>query len=1120
MKKNESLRYHLPDCLFTKYILMMKLAIIVSLFFSFQSFALNGLGQNKINLNIKNSNVESILKKIETQTNYRFVYSEEVIQSTTPVSVYSKNEDLDKVLNKVLAAVSMSYKKGNDNLIIVFKNYNAVLPPVTGHVMNDKGEALVGASVILKGTTTGTVTDADGAFTLNANKGDVLVISAIGFTTQEVTVGNEGTVTVALTAVSGSLDEVVVVGYGTSTKKSLVSSVAQVKTEDFSKLPTSNITQSLAGRAAGLIVQSGSGLNSKASISIRGGGDPLYIIDGIIRSANDFANLNADDIETMSILKDASSTAVYGMSAAYGVVQVTTKAGKNGRPQVNYSVVQTWGQPSFWAKRVSSYESAKIINEARINEGLGAQFTEDQLKQWQQLTDTTGQYVNTDWRKLVLKSWAPTTRHTISMAGGSDFNNYYTSVGYTDMNSLFKSGRYTDDRYNFNLSNTTNIKDIGLKITAQISGFIEKTNDIYTSEGAGNGYIIQQVGMKEPDKPGINKYGLPYDLANNPVADVSQDAGYLSSTSTVLNGLLNAEWSVPWVKGLKFRATGNYNWYDANTKNWRKDAAKYGWNSLQPLYAAKPQLYMGDGQGSKVTFQYFGYYDKVFGDHSISALGGYEANYGKYRGIGLNRYNYNLSIDQVKFGPTDDMDNSSSESEYGNVGIIGQLKYGFKSRYYIEGSIRRDGSDVFPKNSRWGSFYSVSGGWILSDEGFMSGLKERNIFNFFKLRGSYGQVGMTQGIGRYLYLDMYNYTPTGYVYDGKMYPTLYEGAAPSVNLTWYTDNQYGAGFDFESLQNRLYGSFDYFLFATTGYMANPDPKSIGYIAPYGRDLPQIKSEGEKRRAGFDFQIGYRKRTGDFKYDIGFNYTWYDVFWANYPYESLDTKMNPYTRQTGQYEHFSQVGYHYLGTASSAAEWMKYAQRPGSTNLTGGDFIYEDFNGDGRITGEDQYRIGYAPKPLINYGVPMNFSYKGFNLSLLLQGAGKRDLLIDRTFWSYNYLSRYDYQLDYWTPENTNAKFPRIVSTQAVNGGNNTLPSEAWAFNGKYIRLKSAILGYDLKYSLLKNANWFRTCNISLTAQNLFTISEATKFGIDPEVGNTLSSYPIERVIGINLNIGF
>lgn len=1014
--------------------------------------------------------------------------------------------------------------RGGVFLLITFflaqTGYSQALKTITGKVSDSTGAGLPSISVKVQGRTTGVVSDVNGNYSIRAAEGNTLEFSSVGYLTEYSEVrGDVVNVTLSAT-IEAAGEEIVVVGYGRSTKKSLVSSVAAVNAEDFAKLPSTNITQSMAGRAPGLVVQSGSGLNSKASISIRGGGEPLYIIDGIIRSANDFANLNAEDIESISILKDASSTAVYGMSASYGVVQIVTKSGKKGIPQINYSMVQTWGQPSFWANRVSSYDNARIINEARVNEGLSPQFTDEQLELWRTGADTTGTYVNTDWRKLVLKNWAPTTRHNVSVTGGGEYNNYYTSFGYTDMNSLFKSGRYTKDRYNFNLSNTTNIKEVGLKVTAQISGFIENIDDVYTSEGGGNGYIIQQVGMKEPDKPGVNKFGLPYDLANNPVADASQDAGYMRSVSTVLNGLLNVEWSVPWVTGLKFRGTGNYNWYDANNKNWRKDAAKYGWDSRLPLYAAKPQLYLGDGQGSKVTLQYFGHYDRIFGDHSVSALAGYEANYGKYKSMGLNRYNYNLTIDQLLFGPTADMDNTASESEFGNVGIIGQLKYGYKSRYYIEGSIRHDGSDVFPVNSRWGDFFSVSGGWIISDELFMRKLKEDNIFNLLKFRGSFGQVGMKDGIDRYLYLDMYNYNPTGYVYDGNMYPTLSEGGAPSVNLTWYTDNQYGVGMDFESMQNRLYGSFDYFLFATKGYMADPDPLSIGYIDPYGRGLPQIQSDGEKRRAGIDFQVGYRKRTGDLRYDISFNFTRYDVYWANYPWESLDVRRNPYTRQTGQYEHFSQVGYHFLKTAGSAAEWMNYAQRAGSTNLTGGDYIYEDFNGDGRLTAEDQYRIGYAVKPLINYGIPMDFSYKGFNLNILLQGAGRRDLPIAKTFWSYNYLSRYDYQLDYWTPDNTGAKFPRIVSAQSVNGGNNTMPSEAWTFNGSYFRLKSVLLGYNLKYSLFKNVNWFKTCNIALTAQNVFTFSEATKYGIDPEVADVISSYPIERVIGLNLNIGF
>lgn len=989
---------------------------------------------------------------------------------------------------------------------------------VSGRVTDTAGAPIPNVSVNELGKKQGAISDEDGLYSIRVPRGTTLVFSSVNYQTQEVPVTG-ATLNVQLRAAAATgLDEVIVVGYGSTTRKSLVTSVSQINTEDIAQLPAANITQTMAGRAPGLIVQSGSGLNSKSSISIRGGGEPIYVIDGVIRSGNDFANLNSEDVESISILKDASSTAVYGARAAYGIVQVTTKSGKSGKPRITYSINQTWGQPSFWANKVNSYQSALIVNEARINEGLDAQFSDEVLEKYRTGSDP-GQYANVDWKAAVLKDWAPMTRHNISLSGGTESNTYYTSLGYTKMNSLFKSGRYSVDRVNYNLSNTTKIKGTGLSVTGQLSGFIEAGDDVYTSEGAGKNYIIQEVGMRAPTEIAVNKYGLPYDIANNPVADASQEAGYMKSKSNVINGLLNITWALPWVEGLSLRGIGNYNWYDRSDKNFRRDAAKYAWDSKLPLYAAKPQLGLANVQGLKWTLQYFADYNRNFGDHSISALAGYEASYQKEKGLGLNRYQYSLPIDQIGFGPTENMDNSAWEAENGRAGYIAQIKYGYRSKYYLEGAYRHDGSDIFPKDSRWGDFYSVSGGWIVSSESFATLLVDKGIINLLKLRGSYGQVGMDQGISRFTYLDMYNYNASGYVFDGKMYPTLTEGAAPSVNITWYQDNQYGVGFDFESMRSKLYGSFDYYLFATTGYMADPDPSTIGYIDPYGRGLPQIKSEGEKRRAGFDFQLGYRDRLGEFKYDIGFNFTTYDIYWSYYPWESLETRKNPYTRQSGQYEHFSQVGYHYVKTANSAQEWMNYPQRQGSTNLTGGDFIYEDFNGDGRLTGEDQRRIGYASKPLINYGIPVDFSYKGFSLHILFQGAGKRDLPITRTFWDYNYLSRYDYQLDYWRPDNQTAKFPRVVSSQSVNGSNNLMPSEAWTFNGSYFRLKSVVLGYDLKSSVLRDVEWFRTCNISVTGLNLFTISDATKFGIDPEVGNVLSSYPIERVLGLNLNIG-
>lgn len=1122
MKKNYCFRWEQQVPIVKKLCRIMRLTTFL-LFITIMGAMANKSLSQTLSLNLKNTTLKEVLLKIENMSGCNFLYSEKFIDVQRSVSINVENKALDDVLKTLFLDNDVTFERKGRIIILSPKTETSAqqqTQKVSGKVTDSSGTPLPGVTVVVKGTTNGTITGPEGNYQLsNAPANGTLMFSFVGMKNQEISLNGRTTIDVKLSEDTELLDELVVVGYSVTSKRSLVSSISQVDTKEISTLPASNITQTLAGRAPGLIVQSGSGLNSKATISIRGGGDPIYVIDGVIRSANDFANLNAEDINSMSILKDASSTAVYGARAAYGIVQITTKAGAAGKPKIDYSLTQTWGQPSFWANRVSSYDFATKVNEALANEGLDPQYSKEALEKYRTGSDP-GQYPNTDWRKATLKNWAPTTKHNISMTGGSELNSYYTSLGYTDMNSLFKSGRYQVNRVNYNLSNTTHIKQLGLSATAQLSGFIETSDDVNTSEGSGHDYVITQVGMKAPYEIAYNNFGLPYDIANNPAADASQDAGYMRSKSTVINGLLNLEWALPWVKGLNLKALSNYNYYDRNDKNWRKDAAKYGWNSTSPLYAANPQLGLADTQGFKWTMQYLANYSKTFGIHSISALAGYEASYQKEKGMGLSRKNYSLTIDQIGFGPTDGMDNSAWEAENGRAGYIAQLKYGLLNRYYLEGAYRRDGSDIFPKDKRWGNFFSFSAGWTLSDESFMAMLRKRNIVDLLKLRASYGEVGMDQGIGRFLYMALYDYNATGYVYDGKMYPSLSEGAVPSVNLTWYKDKQYGAGFDFAGMNNRVYGMFDYYLFATTGYMADPDPKLAGYIAPYGRGLPQVESKGEKRRAGFDMQLGYRDTYKGLKYDIGFNFTKYDVYWSNYPWESLDVKKNPYTRQTGQYEHFSQVGYHYIKTAGDAQEWMQHAQLQGATNLTGGDFVYEDFNGDGRITADDQQRIGNSAKPRINYGITVDLQYKGFTLNMLFQGAGLRDLPISQLYWSYNYLTRYDYQLDYWTPDNQDAKFPRLLSNQAVNGNNNLNASEAWTFNGSYFRMKSLVLSYDFKYSLLKSTNWLSSCRLALTGQNLFTISEATKFGIDPEVSNTASSYPIERVVGVSLNIGF
>ncbi len=1001
---------------------------------------------------------------------------------------------------------------------------------VSGSVSDDFGP-LVGVSIHVKGTTNGTVTDMDGNFSLEAKPGDILVISYVGYLTIEHKV-TAGPVNLSMKEDTQKLDEVIVLGYGTTTKRSMIAAVSTVNAEEMAALPVTNITQGLAGRSPGLIVQgSGGGINKTSTVSIRGGGTPLVVIDGVIRDYGDFVALAPENIANLSILKDASATAVYGSRASNGILQVTTKQGKEGKPQIDYNFNQSWSQPNVWPDKLNSYERAIHRNVAAANDGVTIPYNDDDLRMFADGSDPYG-HPNTDWQKEVMKNFAPQQKHNITISGGGASNTYYASIGHINQQSLYKSDSHYMKRTNFQLTQTSTFKSIGLKTTAQLDGYMQFKTHPYTSTSSGYGNVFSHVQNKSPMEIGRNKYGLVYNNTDNPIAEISDDGGYIDEKENVVNGLLGVEWDLPWVKGLKLRAKGSYRYYIKDNKSWRKDAAQYAWDSQEPTYASKPQLSQYGELGNSWTLQYFVEYNRTFGKHSVSALGGYEYTSGFGHSMGLVRKNYDFPIDQINPGPSSTMENSGGEWENGRAGWVGQVKYNYDNRYFVEASMRYDGSDNFPKDHRWGTFYSGSIGWSLADEAFMETIREKHIFDMLKIRASYGQVGLdnwgndgdTYHIGRFAYLTSYGLGGQEYVMNGEYVPGFWEGSLPSPDLTWFTTDQFDAGFDFSSLNNRLYGSFDYFYYATKGFLYAPDALDVGYTDPLGVSLPKISTDGEHRRAGVEFQLGWRDDIGDFHYDVAFNFTKFDELWANNPSESLENKKNPYKRTTQQ-RGYAGVYYENMGFYKDANDVYNSVQRTGSHSLTAGDLKYYDFNGDGVIDGADQHRLGKSSFPRANYGLNINLSYKGFSFSTLFQGATRFDMYLGSVLMMSDANTgsspTYEFQTDYWAPENTDAKFPRLLSSTGNNGSNNTVGSDFWLINGGYLRMRDIQVGYDFKRILLKKTSWITRLNVALSGQNIFTISEATKYGIDPENGSANRyDYPNERVFAINFGIGF
>lgn len=1000
---------------------------------------------------------------------------------------------------------------------------------VNGNVKDAKGEPVIGAFVLEKGTLNGTLTDADGKWELTVPQGAVISVENLGYTTVEFKADQSGTHDSVLEEDALFLDDVVVVGYSSTTKRDLISSVSSVKTAQIANLPVTNISQGLAGRSPGLIVtQSGGGPDAQPSISIRGGGDPLYVIDGAIRTKADFVSLSPEDIEQMNILKDASATAVYGSRAANGIIQIVTKKGAAGKLAVDYDFNQAFSQPAHIRTVLESSEQMEITNQGYKNDGLEPAYTQDVIDRAKNHIDSQGR-PQQNKRELMIRNWYPTTKHTVRLSGGNDVMRTYASFSNTDQESFAKNVSECFNRSTIRLAETVNLKKFGVQINATVDGYTQSYQDPRGTQYGGT----SDLGAADKGTWGtyLNANGLPLFNGNyNEYAQCSDESGYTRTNTSVINAKGEIVWNLPWVKGLSARVSSNYRYYFTDVKNWYKNAAEYDWDSTTPNYAGQPSLNISNGKNIGYTNQAFVEYANQLGKHYVQAVAGYEQYYERSFSYGLARTNYEFQIDQVGVGPASTQTNSGSEAELGRAAWIGQLRYNYANKYYLEGSMRYDGSDYFAPGHRWGAFFGGSLGWVVTAEPWMQSVVEKNIFNMLKLRASYGQTGLDSSAGRFAYMQSYSLSSTAYVVDGAFASGFTEGALPSPDLTWYTTTQTDAGFDFASLNSRLYGSFDYFYYKTFGYLVSPTGES--YLNQVmGVSMPKVKSDSEFRREGVEIQLGWRDTVGDFSYDIAGTYTWFDQLWAYDQSESEASFMNPYTR-TQQARGYYGNRYHALGFYTDENDIynsVAYLAGMSSGYLTPGDIKYEDTNGDGQITDADLRRLGKSSMPRGQFGLNINLGYKGFYFSTLIQGSTNFNLGLNgsnmmnsmQTAQWGDLLTRYDYMKDTWTPSNTSARYPKLTSNTNLNNNNNFLSSDFWLVNCAYIRMKDFQFGYDFKYSALAKCDWLSRLRVGLSGQNLFTISNSKIYGIDPENnGSQGGGYPIERIIALTVNVGF
>ncbi|WP_316794722.1 SusC/RagA family TonB-linked outer membrane protein [Pedobacter frigoris] len=1072
--------------------------------------------QEKLSFDMKNMQLSKALKLIEKQSSFRFVYSPTEGPFDKQISVKVNKAPIADILDQLLEGTALVYRIEENNLITIASKSNMLKDiTVTGIVTDATGVPLPGVSVSVKGVKgLGAMTDGTGKFSLKVPDNAILVFSFISFETQEVAAVAGTTMRIQLKESNNNLDEIVVQAYGTTTKRKATSAISTLDMNNVAPLPVQSINDAVAGRLPGVIVTASNGApGTKSSISIRGQ-SPIYVIDNIVRSGNDFANLNPNDIESYSILKDAGATALYGNQGANGVVLVTTKRGKEGVTNINYAYNQIFSEPTLFPEKISSYDQAVALNRLYADEGRSPFRSEADLEKLRTGSDPFN-FPNTDWQALTMKKFAPEMRHDLSVTSGTKKLTYYAGLSYYDQGSILKTDNNYNKRTTYRLNTTSEFENINLKVTAGLDGFIESN----LQPGAGYGNIYSHIQNRGSAQLAVNEFGLPTTQPDNPVRELDPQSGYNKSFAKILNTNLGLEYAAHFLDGLRFKVNGTYTTYNNVSKGWNYLAPAYNLNSTTPIYGNPPSLSVGQGQGSTLTLQGYVLYNKTFGDHSIDFTGVYEQQRDESSSISGSKRNYQIIFDQLVAGPALDQSVGGGESEAARAGVLGRLNYSYKSRYSIEGSVRRDGDYLFPPGKQWGTFYAVSANYIISDEPFMQSLKEKHILDFLKLRGSYGVLGDKSGVAAFDYVPSYGINATAYVVNGNLVQGTSEpGSLPSNTYSWQTVASRDIALEFATLNNRLSGTFDYYYTRRTGYVTG-DPR---YSETLGIGLPRINfKEGARRTEGFDFNINWDSKVGDLTYKIGLNFTRYNSLWERNPGDSDATLKNPYTRLTNRTDAYLQTGYLNNGLYTSNDQLLTGARRVSSTNVVAGDLRFQDINGDGQLTGDDQIRIGNNVFPRTNYGVTVDLGYKGFSFSAVVQGAGNRDRYIGNVINGADLQNQffYSFQTDYWRPDNTDALFPRAISGSTVNGGNSFVATDYWLIKSKYVRLKYVQLGYDFKEGMLKKGP-FQKLRLFVSGTNLLASSNSMKYFIDPESDTNNYNYPIQRTFAVGLNVGF
>ncbi|MCL3850622.1 TonB-dependent receptor [Parabacteroides sp. GYB001] len=1092
----------------------------------------------RITLSKNNVRLENILNDIESQTNLLFIYNKNV-NVNRKVSIEANNISLEEVLknlfdNNVIYKIEGSYIVLSPSAITEVKQQAKI---ITGNIVDQNGDPVIGANVVEKGTTNGTISDVNGQFTLNVQqKNPILVVSYIGFTTKEIPVGNASALNIKLSEDSETLDEVVVVGYGVQKRASVTGSVASLLSKDIATVKTPNVSNALAGKLPGLraVQRSGAPGDDDASIDIRGYGNALVIVDGVER---DFKQIDANDIESISILKDASA-AVYGFKGANGVILVTTKKGEVGKPKINYNGYVGIQNITRYPEYYNGYEYATLYNEAQQNIGIAAPYSAEDLERFRQGIGTT------DWYDEVIRKTAPTTYHNLSVSGGAEKVKYFFSLGLTDQEGIYRSKAFNYKKYNVRSNISAEIVK-GFTVDLQLSGRLDTRMKPYEAEP-----LSRSIQMAKPvfpvyanDNP--DYWSNPGDKGNPVHLSDIDNVGYDRRDRREFNGSIGLNWEIPWVKGLSAKALLSYDYNNKYSRKWYKEYYEYAYDATADVYNAS-----GSHTISELTTQNDNYfrpngqlsmnYKNTFGKHDLGALILWEFNNDRTDILKAYRQFTVGAIDQMDAGDKTNMNNGGTARVSAHAGLVGRINYAYDNRYLAEISFRYDGSYKFAPDNRWGFFPAVSLGWRVSEEAFFK--EALPVVDNFKIRGSYGKVG-DEGVTGYTDDDENNGKYRAYQYlTGYLYPSgsyvlgsggVTNGAKdrgmPNLALTWYESKTANIGFEASVLSGLVNVEFDYFIRKRTGLLTK---RQLTLPTTFGQELP-VENLNSDKNQGFEIVLGHRHKIGDFTYDVKANFSTTRIYNEHVERAASANMYDDWRNNSNNRYKDIQWGKVCIGQFES---WEEILNSPiqdnnGNKSLMPGDLKFQDWNNDGIIDGKDDQPIGHGNTPRMYYGLNLSGEYKGFDLTLFFQGAAGHEV-----FTSGDFMSPFIQQglgsgitlwLDRWHREDPSdmssewipGYMPALRPTGfSANAGNNTWTKQ----KANYLRLKTIELGYTFPKKWMQRAG-IENLRIYVNSFNTATITSRTgimKY-MDPENSDGMFRYyPQMKTFNFGVNLTF